>query len=147
MAIVRRYIEAFFGHIFYNYKQRGACFFMKRVPFKDPLSSLAIKCPELGETNILKRRHTLFGESELSILTRSSNADTLQRIREFAFIIEDADVPIPSPIVHGLYFSIPLDVRSLSHQDLLAIKNDESTGMKYGLNVRKNLWAVRATIT
>jgi hypothetical protein len=77
MAIVRRYIEAFFGHIFYNYRQRDARFFTKRVPFKDPLSSPAIECPELGETNTLKRRHTLFEENELSILTWLSDADTL----------------------------------------------------------------------
>ncbi len=60
---------------------------------------------------------------------------------EFALIVEDADVPLPSPILHGLYYGIPSNIRSLSHQDLLAIKNDQSPGMKYGLNLRKTLYS------
>jgi phosphatidylethanolamine-binding protein (PEBP) family uncharacterized protein len=141
MSIISRYIEAFFGRVFYNYKQRDAGLFTKRVIFKDTSSLLVVECPELGETNILKRKHTPFGENELPTLAWSSDADTLQRIKEFVLIVEDADVPVPSPIVHGLFYGMPSNLRSLSHRDLLAIKNDESTGMKYGLNFRKNLYS------
>ena len=141
MAILLRHIEAFIGRILYNYKQRDAGLFTKRSIFNDISSSLVLECPELGKTNTLQRKHTPFGENELPSLAWSTNVNILRRINEFALIVEDADVPLPSPVVHGSYYGIPSNVQSLFHRDLLAINNHESNGMKYGLNFRKNLYS------
>ncbi|CAF1663271.1 unnamed protein product, partial [Didymodactylos carnosus] len=109
--------------------------------------SIIIKCTEQldgASTNNLKKKHTPFGENEIPSLAWTVSEEDVHKIKEFALIVQDADVPMPSPILHGLYYSIPSSCRSLTHSDLLSIKNDDNeagSGMKYGLNFRKNLYS------
>lgn len=70
--------------------------------------------------------------------------DINQEINTYMVIVEDPDAPLPSPVVHGIYYDIPASKTTLSHADLEAVsdsKNGLVGGFKYGLNRRKCIWS------
>ena len=70
-------------------------------------------------------------------------------VAEYLLIVEDPDAPLPSPVVHGIYYNIPGNKMSLVPADL-DLANVERPlvsggnllrgGFKYGANRMKSIW-------
>ncbi|KAJ5989543.1 hypothetical protein N7481_004753 [Penicillium waksmanii] len=60
---------------------------------------------------------------------------------EFLIVSEDPDAPLPSPIIHGIYYGIPATTTSVTNADFeaegeYALKG----GFRYGKNRRGNIY-------
>jgi phosphatidylethanolamine-binding protein (PEBP) family uncharacterized protein len=62
-------------------------------------------------------------------------------VQEYILIVEDPDAPLPTPITHGLYYSIPSTVTGVNNGDFRTAEDSSSTstyhltgGFKYGQN-------------
>lgn len=62
--------------------------------------------------------------------------------KQYLLISEDPDAPLPSPIIHGLYYGIPSTATRLSNADLEAAKEPYTlkSGFKYGKNRRGTIY-------
>lgn len=144
MPSILDYIEAFLGYLFSSFRGRDAGLFTKSPAFADhPVPTLEVHSPECGaSTSSLLIHHTPFGENRFPELTWSVPSTMTEPIREYLLVVEDPDAPLPTPIVHGVYYSIPTDKTHVSPADFE--KGSESKvlrgGFRYGKNRRGIVW-------
>jgi phosphatidylethanolamine-binding protein (PEBP) family uncharacterized protein len=65
--------------------------------------------------------------------------NSLSDVKEYLVICEDVDAPLPSPINHGIFYSIPGTKVDVKNDDLteLGEGNLLKGGFRYGVNLRK----------
>jgi phosphatidylethanolamine-binding protein (PEBP) family uncharacterized protein len=88
----------------------------------------------------LSVHHTQLGEEHFPELRWSAASP---EIKEYVLIVEDPDAPLPNPITHGLYYSIPATVNGVTAGDFEPAKgateqNVLKGGFKHGKNRRGN---------
>lgn len=104
------YLERTISYLTKNLKGRDAKLFTKRPAFSSfPTPTLIVTSPDCGPTNsILDINHTQDGSDLLPTLTWSlPPTTTLSSVAEYLIIIEDANIPIPTPAMHAAFYSIP----------------------------------------
>ena len=141
--------EAIIGSLLKSARGHDAKLFVNSAPFKPHRSPpLDVTSPECGDTNSpLLIAHTPLGENrvpELSWSRRLTNGEAGPDIAEYLIIVEDPDAPLPSPVVHGIYYGIPASKTTLLPGDLVASSDAKSAflagGFKYGTNRRQTIW-------
>lgn len=61
--------------------------------------------------------------------------------KEFLIISEDPDAPLPSPIIHGIYYGIPATTTTITDADFEGVsENSLKGGFRYGKNRRGNIY-------
>ena len=138
------YIEWFFGTIFYFGRGRDAGLFTRTAPFKSfpTEGNIPVDSPDNGPSgSTLKARCTQVGADDFPELSWSPPADLLPQIKEYLIVIEDADVPIPVPITHGIIWGIPSNVTSVKASDIQLVdaKKGVAGGIKSGWRTGKNI--------
>lgn len=118
--------------------------------FVNSAPTLNVTSPECGDTNSsLLIAPTPLGENRIPKLSWSrqpTNGEAAPDIVEYLVIIEDPDAPLPSPVVHGIYYGIPASKTTLSPEDLVASSSLDAKsailagGFKYGMNTRQTIW-------
>ena len=136
--------ESVIGGFLSSIRGHDASLFTQSAPFKDhPEPTITITAPECGPSGSeLKTHHTPLGENRFPELNWNAASNT-PVVAEYLVVVEDPDAPLPSPVVHGVYYSIPESKTSLLPSDFEKIAgrgNSLSGGFKYGANRMKSVW-------
>ncbi|KAF7862787.1 uncharacterized protein EAF02_010336 [Botrytis sinoallii] len=51
-----------------------------------------------------------------------------EEINSFFLVVEDPDVPAPSPVIHGIYYDIPPSRLKVRKEDFVEVKKDDCGG-------------------
>ena len=140
------YIEYALGSLLTSQRGRDDKLFIKGPAFvKLPKSTIEVTSPECGQSNShLSVEHSADGQGRFPQLQWKAPKDAAE-IKEYILIVEDPDAPLPNPIVHGIYHSIPADVNSVdgSSFEQKAHPSEErmlAGGFKYGQNRRGTVY-------
>ena len=81
--------------------------------------SIRVVSPSLGSSNsALREEHTPMGTNLFPDLSWTLAPETNPNdVKSYILIVEDPDAPLPSPVVHGLYYAIPATKRAVSPAD------------------------------
>jgi phosphatidylethanolamine-binding protein (PEBP) family uncharacterized protein len=103
-------IESACGKLLTSQRGRDAKLLTRLLPStKSTGPSITVISSTLGAFIArLGREHTLLGQNLFPKLSWSL-APTIdaREIKSYLLIVEDAEAPLPSPVVHGLYYDIP----------------------------------------
>ena len=162
-------LEAFLGQkVLFSFRARDAKLFVKSAPFinhSEP--TIQVTSPECGPSeSSLLLSHTPLATNRFPELQWSVPPSLQAQIAEYVVVVEDPDAPLPSPVVHGIYYAIPGNKTSLLPADfqLSSAPNNASESVsrtinqgsgsndevpasnslhgdfRYGLNRMKNVW-------
>lgn len=157
------HLESFLGcTILSSLRGRDSKLFTKSPPFTHhPTATLHVSSPECGPSpSPLHIHHTPLAENRFPDLdwatapsqaTATATGSSSPTIEEYLLVVEDPDAPLPSPVVHGIYYAIPAHKTSLSRLDFTraAAPGGNSSadadnllagGFRYGANRMKNVW-------
>ena len=144
-------VENALGRAFASNRGHDDKLFTKTQPFNNhPKPTITVSSPECGDsTSKLQIQHTPLGENLFPELTwkpstPTEGTTTQPEIAQYLVVVEDPDAPLPSPIVHGIYYGIPPTKTKLTPEDFAATpefdKNILHGGFRYGLNRMKSVW-------
>ena len=140
-AIMLKYVEYGLSKLFYNAKGRDAGLFTKTAPFsKFPEPTITLECPEVGPSGSqLHQDHSADGEGRFPTLSWPA---TSPETKEFLLVSEDPDAPLPSPIIHGIYYGISPSTTGVSGDDFAEGVEPRTLegGFRYGKNRRGNVY-------
>ena len=62
--------------------------------------------------------------------------------KEYLLVSEDPDAPLPSPIIHGIYYAIPRSTTEVTADDFLEAADPHALkgGFRYGKNRKGNVY-------
>lgn len=127
------------GRLLINQKGRDKGLFFKTPVFATlPEPTFTIESSELGPSEShFKEEHTGYGKDLFPELHwQKPSPDVV----EYVLIVEDPDAPLPTPITHGLFYAIPGDKTSLTHEDIALDKTvDKEKHLKGGFRLGKNI--------
>ncbi|KAA8900252.1 phosphatidylethanolamine-binding protein [Sphaerosporella brunnea] len=138
MNYVPSFVEYGLGRLFRNFRGRDDKLIQRGSAFANcPEPSLTLECPEVGPSgSSLSVKHTAFGEQLFPTLRWPA---VTPNIKEYLLIVEDPDAPLPNPITHGLFYSIPATATGVTAQDIELVKGSAvpnllKGGFKYSPN-------------
>ena len=131
-------LENIAGSLFSSFKERDAGLLPKSAPFADfPTSTITVTSPELGQINAhLTIDHTPLGANRFPALSWTWNG-SIATPAEYIVVVEDPDAPLPTPVVHGIYYGIQASKTSILPEDLIVADVDDAMtagGFHYGAN-------------
>ncbi|KAJ5108395.1 hypothetical protein N7456_005070 [Penicillium angulare] len=136
-----KYIEYGLSRLFINAKGRDARLFKTGTAFsKFPEPTITLECPEVGPSGSnLHKDHSADGAGIFPTLSWPA-ADS--EVKQYLLVSEDPDAPLPSPIIHGIYYGIPATTTGVSGDDFAegAEPMTLKGGFKYGKNRRGNIY-------
>lgn len=135
------YVEYGISRIFANAKGRDAWLFTKGPAFAQiPQPDISIECTEVGPTGSHMPSHlTADGAGHFPTLSWPM---ATPEVKEYLVISEDPDAPLPSPIIHGVYYGISRDATGVINLDFepTGKENELKGGFRYGKNRRGNIY-------
>ncbi|KAJ8064567.1 hypothetical protein OCU04_006897 [Sclerotinia nivalis] len=146
------YLEAFLGRLFYSQRGRDAKLISRSIPSITQLPATLLVTSPLGPSlSPLSHSHSQVGANEFPPLSWSLNPNTdpelRDKIKSFLLVVEDPDAPLPSPVIHGIYYNIPPSKTEVRKEDFVEMsKGDDGSGQllaggfSYGVNRRKTIW-------
>ncbi|KAJ5584613.1 uncharacterized protein N7459_004413 [Penicillium hispanicum] len=135
------YIEYGLSRLFANAKGRDAKLFTKCAAFAElPSPTITLQCPEVGPSG-----------SQLQVDLSAEGAGKFPSLKwpeaspetqQYLLVSEDPDAPLPSPIIHGIYYGIAPFVTEVTADDFLEASGAYMLkgGFKYGKNRRGNVY-------
>ncbi len=140
------YVERTFAYFTKNVRGHDAKLFTRGPAFASfPEATLTITSADCGPSNSkLDVDHTQDGKDLLPILTWTlPSTIPVSEVKEYLVVIEDADVPLPSPIMHAAFFGLPPTKTELKHEDLERTGTGIETkgGFSYAQNLRNKVYA------
>ncbi|KAF8317570.1 PEBP-like protein [Clavulina sp. PMI_390] len=135
------YIEFVLGKAVYSLRGRDAGLFTKLPQFKDLTPSITVTSTVADQ---LPAEYVYYGPRPPTLFPPISWTNP-EGTQEVVVIIQDVDVPIPSPITHAIYYNISPDITTLP-SEFFTIPNP--TYAEHGIRVGKNgngsiYWAPR----
>ena len=169
MPSILERLEAFLGRkVLFSFRGRDAKLFVNSAPFTNHSKpTIQVASPECGPSqSSLLLSHTPLATNRFPELQWSVSSILQAQIAEYVVIVEDPDAPLPSPVVHGIYYAIPSNKTSLLPADFelsstpnnafesvsktinrgrgndeeIPASNSLRGGFRYGLNRMKNVW-------
>lgn len=151
-------LETFAGRLLYKVRGRDAKLFIKTAPFAaHPTPTITVQSPDYVPTTfagnetdavtpvILRVEHTQMGSDHFPSLSWIVPEGLISEIQSWAVIVEDPDAPLPTPVVHGLYYGLPVTKTELNQRDMellgASVKGGQTAEFRYGRNRRKTVWA------
>ncbi|EED19758.1 conserved hypothetical protein [Talaromyces stipitatus ATCC 10500] len=154
------YIERLLAFILQNRRGHDDGLIPRTPPFahvREP--TITLECPDIGPTGSkIPPKYGFFEAGEFPTLKWTfpptetgaegqEDGEGRKEVKEWFLAVEDPDAPMSEPVAHGLYYSIPAERRSVSHEDFKKLSSSDSTdyftlkgGFKYGLNRRKTVY-------
>ena len=131
------YIEFGISRIFASAKGHDERLFTKGAAFAQvPQPTIPLTCSEVGPSGS-PMHIDLSAEGAGWFPTLSWPAATPD-VKEYLLISEDPDAPLPSPIIHGIYYGIPPSMIGVGQGDFEPAKRDGEYKLKGGFNYGKN---------
>jgi len=130
------FIEGCLGSLLSSAKGRDAKLFTNSAPFSSfPEPTFVIESPDCGPSGSqLSPEYSQLGSERFPLL-KWNPGPLAGEIKEYLIIVEDPDAPLPSPIVHGLYYGIDGRVTEFGGEGV--VPNGDLKGGK-GFKVGKN---------
>lgn len=135
---MHKYIEYMLSHLFSSAQGRDDKLFTAGPAFAEhPEPTIELACPEVGPSGSqLHVDHSADGARLFPGLSWRVSSD---EIKQYLLVSEDPDVPLPDPIIHGIYYGIAPSVTGVNWEDLeLADESDEPYFLKGGFKYGKN---------
>ena len=131
------------GRLLYNFKGLDAKLFIKSTACEG-CPNITVKSTETGETTAwMDVNETPWGEDRFPSLTWTvDDAAALQKTVEYIMIVEDVDVPIWFPALHGLFYGITQT--SLQNSDLkpsASSTKGQLQKFRYGKNLLRTIYS------
>ena len=134
------YIEYALGSLLTSQRGRDDKLFTKGPAFGGLSGpTIEVTCSECGPSNSnLEFEHSADGKGRFPQVEWKPS-ESVAEIKEYLLVVEDPDAPLPNPIVHGIYHSIPVHVNSVNASSLEQVTGTNEqrllTGkFKYGQN-------------
>lgn len=144
MAPLSNYIESALGYVFYSFKGRDSGLFSHSNAFAAHRTpTIKVRSPSCP-SDVLGIDNTPFGRNVCPDLEWETPTALSKPIREWILVAEDPDVPIPWPIVHGMYHGIPASKTSVTAADLKLKEGSQvelEGGFSLGANLRGTVFA------
>ena len=140
------FIEYALGKLTSSIKAHDAKLFTKGPAFTDlPKPTIELTCPECGPSgSTMKLHHTQVGDNSKD---RFPNL-TWSRVDgavEYILLCEDADLPIPTVVFHGLFYGLPASATEVTASDMDpaekdgTAKDNDALMVKGGFKYVKNI--------
>jgi len=140
------YVELPLSWLLRDFLNHDARLFTKGPAFNSyPKPGIDVISPSCGPSgSVLQPKYSQMGEDCFPSL---GWLHEIEIIKEYILICEDADMPLPGPIVqrvfHGIYYSIPPATTMVAASDLETARVDEKGGtVKGGFKFTKNFRGV-----
>jgi len=135
------YVERTLSYLTKNQRGRDAKLFSKRPAFESfSEPTITVTSPDCGPTgSLFSVDHTADGKALIPTISWSlPESIPASSVAEYLVVIEDADVPLPSPVFHAGYYSILATKTEISQADLEKVgkQNELKGGFKYAKNLR-----------
>ena len=149
MSFILELVEGTLVRAFASVCAHDAKLFIKAPAFQShPDPAISVTSPECGDSGSeLHIHHTPLGENRFPQLKWGAPARTTasetNSVAEYLLVVEDPDAPLPWPIVHGLYYGIPLNKTSLAPEDFAAVDGSGHAlhgGFRFGANRMGTVW-------
>ena len=113
------FIEYALGRLASSIKAHDAKLFTKGLAFADfPNPTIELSCPECGPSGSkMKLHHTQFGDNVRDRFPEL-NWSQVEGAKEYILLCEDADLPVPAIMFHGLFYAIPATVTKVTASDM-----------------------------
>lgn len=137
------YIEYILGTLLRSQRGRDAKLFHKGLAFiHQPEKSLEVTSSDCGPSSShMSNQYGKDGENQFPALSWQpprSDAATRASAKDYLLILEDPDAPLPSPVVHGVYYAFPSSTLSIDASNFERVEedgiNDLKGGFKFGQN-------------
>ena len=135
---VWNYIEYGLARMLINFRGRDEQLFFKGPAFAVcPNPTFEIESPDCGKTNCaMTDEYSQVGTGRMPELKWPTASPD---VKEWLIISEDPDAPLPAPIVHGIYYSIPPTTTSICPRDFELVEGkDKAKLLKSGFKLGKN---------
>lgn len=131
------FIEYTLGKLTSYMKANDAKLFTKGPAFAEfPQPTLELSCPECGPSgSTMKLHHTQVGEESkdrFPDLTWSR----VEGAKEYILLCEDADLPVPAVVFHGLFYAIPATTTAVTASDIDPVEHDGAAKDSNALTVK-----------
>ncbi|KAF7941374.1 hypothetical protein EAE99_001011 [Botrytis elliptica] len=71
---------------------------------------------------------------------RNTDSEVCEEINSFFLVVEDSDVPTPSPVIHVIYYDIPPSRLKVRKEDFVEVKKDDcACGFNHGVDGQKTI--------
>jgi len=149
MAPLSNYIETVIGRTLYSLRGHDSLLVTRNRKIGSLPDCIHVSSPEFPSDDSPHKMlvtHTQVGENrfpELEWKFINHESESL-KVHSWVIVVEDADAPLPKPIIHGIYFGIPALKMSIGPADFV---KDESAnrallgGFRYGLNRRGTIYS------
>lgn len=120
------YIEYAIGSLTSSVKAHDTKLFTKRPAFAHfPKPTLQLSCPECGPSgSTMKLHHSQVGEKEKDRFPEL-RWSRVEGAKEYILLCEDADLPIPAVVFHGLFYAIPATTTAVTADDMDLIEGED----------------------
>jgi phosphatidylethanolamine-binding protein (PEBP) family uncharacterized protein len=135
------YVELFLAKLLSGVRGHECARFIKGPAFASlPDPTITVTSSDCGPSGSnMSIDHTQDGKDLFPQLSWTSVPET----QEYLLIVQDVDAPMPSPIAHGIFHSIPPEKTSVSNEDFEPVKgtrkNPEGTQLSGGFQRGANL--------
>lgn len=132
------YIEYGLSRLFASAKGRDARLFTKGPAFSNlPKPNIELASDTTSGSQLHVDQSAEGAGQFPSLSWPAATPDT----KEFLIVSEDPDAPLPSPIVHGIYYGIPATTTSVTNAGFEAVGEFAlKGGFRYGKNRRGNIY-------
>lgn len=114
-------LETTAGRLLYRLRARDVKLFMNTPPIQaHPSPTIPVYSPDYGQTpssaststsatapTPMHVQHTQVGDNLFPSLTWSVPEAMNDKVDSWVVVVEDPDAPLPTPVVHGLYYGLP----------------------------------------
>ena len=149
------------GRLLHPLRGRDANLFTKASPFQAHRSpTIPVYSPDYSQgpssngaistaPTAMDARHPQVGGNGFPSLAWTLPAEMQGKVDSWVVVVEDPDAPLPSPVVHGIYYGLAAAKTTLDRRDLDLLgggpqdaKNniDKDVGLYYGRNLYKTVW-------
>ncbi|KAL1626727.1 hypothetical protein SLS56_006720 [Neofusicoccum ribis] len=134
-----QYIEYYLSKLFYSFRAHDAKLFTKLPAFAAlPEPNIKLESPESGPSGSqMHVDNTQDGKGEFPHLVWSKPAGL--DVREYILICEDVDAPLPFPIAHSLFYSIPAGTTKVTHEETQVVEAGATKSLKGGFRWVPNI--------
>lgn len=136
---VLKYVEYYLSKMLYSIRGHDKKLFIKSPALSNlPEPTITLECAQGGPSG--SQMHvdlTQMGKEEFPHLTWSKPANL--DVREYILVCEDADAPIPFPVAHSVFYSIPAETSQVTHEDIQFVDHNTQDILRGGFRWVPNL--------
>ena len=109
-----------------------------------PGASIAVSSASCGKSgSVMSPPYT--GDGEGLFPDIQWHISSLDNLMEYLLVAEDPDAPLPEPVVHGIYYSIPKREQGITNNDLRPERETQYDnllvgGFRYGKNYKNTIY-------